>query len=676
MAYKKWIVRKADRDKAGEISEKFNMDAFIAYLLVARGIDDTLSVGNFIGDSFVSVSPFSFIDMEEAAFTIGDAIDAGEKICIYGDYDCDGVTSTALLYTFLKNEGADVFYYIPSREGEGYGLNNSAIDKIKSEGADLIVTVDNGISSVDEAEYIYSLGMRLVVTDHHQLGDTLPRAEAVVNPHREENELEFRDYCGAGVAFKLICAMYDGDINDIAGEYIDLVAIGTIADVVPLIGENRVFVKAGLEKINNNPRPSVTAFKKAMNAKDKTFTANDIAFQLCPRINAVGRMDTAYKAVEFLIETENEACDFKFEQLSIENAHRQETEKNILEDVEKQLAEKPNLLNKRVIVVAGRGYHNGVVGIVASHIVEKYGKPAFIISIDENGVARGSARSVEGFNIYEAICACEDDLIRFGGHPRAAGITLNEENIPAFSKHINEFALKSYGIMPPLSLMIDCKISPDYLSLDLVDELSMLEPCGENNPQPVFGVYGLTVKGVTPLSEGKHVRLDLVKNNSHIRVVKFGIPYEEFPYRAGDKLNLAVKITKNFFKEKNYLSIQALDIHLASADEEKYFKEKNDYELFRLTKRGGRELYPDREVCKTVYKFLKTEKGFSYNIDELYFRLQERVNYAQLIFALAAFKEAGLISMDKRISLLPVTGKADLENTRTLSSIRERLGIV
>ncbi len=676
MAYKKWIVRKADRDKASEISEKFNMDAFIAYLLVARGLDDTLSVGTFIGDSFVSVSPFNFVDMEEAAFTIGDAVDAGEKICIYGDYDCDGVTATALLYTFLKNEGADVFYYIPSREGEGYGLNNGAIDKIHEKGADLIVTVDNGISSVEEAEYIYSLGMRLVITDHHQLGDTLPRAEAVVNPHREENELSFRDYCGAGVAFKLICAMYEGDINEVASEYIDLVAIGTIADVVPLVDENRAFVKAGLEKINNNPRESVLAFKRAMNAGEKNFTANEIAFQLCPRINAAGRMDSAYKAVEYLIETDRKACDYKFEQLSIENAHRQETEKNILDDVERQLSEKPNLLNKRIIVVAGKGYHNGVVGIVASHIVEKYGKPAFIISVDENGVARGSARSVEGFNIYDAICACESDLIRFGGHPRAAGITLKEENIPAFSKHINEYALKSCEIMPPLSLMIDCKISPDYLSLDLVDNLGVLEPYGENNPQPVFGVYGLTVKGVTPLSEGKHVRLDLVKNNSRIRVVKFGVPFDEFPYKAGDKLNLAVKITKNFFKEKHYLSIQALDIHLASADEEKYFKEKNEYEYFRLTQKGKKELYPSRGVCKTVYKFLRADNGFSYNIDELYFRLQESVNYSQLIFALAAFKEAGLISMENTITLLPVTGKADLESTRILSSIRERLGIV
>jgi single-stranded-DNA-specific exonuclease len=249
MAHKRWVVRDANKEKASSISEKFNIDPFIAFLLVSRGMDDDLSVSNFISDSFETVSPFCFADMQEAAFTIGDAIDNGERICIYGDYDCDGVTSTALLYTFLQNEGADVFYYIPSRDGEGYGMNVGAIDKINSMGANLIITVDNGISAVDEAEYIYQLGMRLVVTDHHQLGDTMPRAEAVVNPHREDNELSFKEYCGVGVTFKLVCAMYEGDVSDLIDEFIDLVAIGTIADVMPLVNENRCFVRAGLNKI-------------------------------------------------------------------------------------------------------------------------------------------------------------------------------------------------------------------------------------------------------------------------------------------------------------------------------------------------------------------------------------------------------------------------------------------
>ena len=677
MAYKKWTVRNADKDKASELSEKFNMDPFIAYLLVSRGLDDTLSAGTFLGDSFVSVSPFNFVDMEEAAFTIGDAIDMGEKICVYGDYDCDGVTSTALLYSFLKDEGADVFYYIPSREGEGYGLNKDAVKELSDKGTNLIVTVDNGINSIEEAEYIYSLGMKLVITDHHQLGDTLPKAEAVVNPHRAENELDFRDYCGVGVAFKLACAMYSGDVNDLASRFIDLVAIGTIADVVPLTDENRAFVKAGLNKINNEPRKAIEVFKASpvTGNTDKTYTANDIAFQLCPRINAMGRMDDAYKAVEFLIEEDEEKCKERLDQLNRENAHRQETEKQILDDVERILSEKPALLSRRVIVVAGEGYHNGVIGIVASHIVEKYGKPAFIIGIGDDGIARGSARSVEGFNIHDAISYCSDDLIRFGGHPLAAGITLEAGTIKAFSKHINEYAMNKYELMPPLSLTLDCKISPDYLSLELVDNLSVLEPCGASNPQPVFGVYGLKIVEITSLKEGRHIRLDLEKKGKRIKVVKFSTPFSEFPYKVGDTVNVAVKISKNFFKEKNYLSIQALDIHLSSVDSDKYFKEKNDCETFRLTKKGTPDLYPTRDVCTVIYKYLKTQGGFAFGTDELYFRLQEKVNYSQLVFALSAFRQAGLISVNGEIKLLPNDKKVNLEETEIFKLLRERLNI-
>ena len=677
MSHKKWIIKNADKEKALDISEKFNMDVFLAFLLVSRGLTDTLSVGTFIGDSFVSVSPFNFFEMEEAAFAVGDAIDMGERICIYGDYDCDGVTSTALLYSFLKDEGADVFYYIPSRETEGYGLNKEAIDYIKSEGAELIVTVDNGINSVDEAEYIYSLGMKLVITDHHQIGEELPRAEAVVNPYREENELEFRDYCGVGVAFKLICAMYDGDVNDLCERFIDLVAIGTIADVVPLTDENRAFVKAGLHIINEKPRACVKAFKNKMTSYDKgkKYSANDIAFQLCPRINAMGRMDEADKAVSFLLEEDEEKCAFKFEQLSLENTHRQEVEKSILDDIEKQIEENPKLLNRRVLVFSGEGYHNGVVGIVASHVVEKYAKPAFVVCIDENGIARGSARSIDGFNLYEAISECSDVLIRFGGHPLAAGVTLEADKLDEFTKKINAFALERYEVMPAPSLTVDCMISPEYLTLELVDELKVLEPCGAKNPQPVFGVFKMIITGITPLSEGKHIKLSLEKKGRAIKVVMFNQSFEDFPYHKGDKINAAVKISKNLFKEKNYLSIQALDIHLSSLDEDRYFSEKSDYEYYKMTGKGDKSLYPSRDICAEVYRYLKKNGGFKYAVDELYFRLQDKVNFAQLVFALTAFKQAELIEIGDEISLLPVKSKVMLEDTKILKSVRERLSI-
>ena len=671
MAHKKWIVCDADREKASAISEKFDIDPFVAFLLVSRGIDDDVAVSGFLSKSFETVSPFNFVDMEEASFVIGDAVDAGEKICIYGDYDCDGVTSTALLLSFLQSEGSDVFYYIPDRINEGYGMNTEAIDKIKEQGAQLIITVDNGISSVDEAEYIYSLGMRLVITDHHQLGETLPRAEAIVNPHREENDLEFCDYCGVGVVFKLVQAMYEGDVREIIEEYIDLVAIGTLADVVPLVHENRSFVREGIKKINNYPRPALEAFVNANGIKE--YTSGEIVYQLCPKINAMGRMSSADKAVEFLISEDSEDCDYKYEQLCLENSRRQETERQILEDVIKTLEENPLLSSERVIVVSGEGYHHGVTGIVASHIMDRYSKPAFVISVDEDGIARGSARSVDGFNIYEAISACSDDLIRFGGHPLAAGITLNEENIVAFRKHINDFALSEYPVMPVPELEIDLRISPNYLTLELAENLSVLEPYGEANKQAVFGVYKMKLLSVTPLKAGKHVRLELEKKGRKIRVVKFGSPYDEFSYKPGDILSLAVTISKNLFNDRTYLSVRAVDIRLADTDDDKYFREKNEYELYKKTKKPVPSIYPDREACAVIYKYLKKNKGYAYSLDDLYFRLQSFVTYGALMIALRAFVQAGLIEYNKTITVPEIKGKVNLEDTKVMKTLRERL---
>lgn len=671
MAVKKWVVRDADKEKASAISEKFNIDPFIAYLLASRGITDELAVSSFFSDSYEMVSPFCFCGMEEASFVIGDAIDNGLKLCVYGDYDCDGVTSTALLYSFLKKEGADVCYYIPDRSDEGYGLNMEAVEKMNSMGVDLIVTVDNGITAVSEAERIYELGMQLVITDHHQLGEALPRAEAVVNPHIPENDLSFRDYCGVGVAFKLICALAEDRVDELINEYIDLVAIGTIADLMPLTNENRVFVKAGIDKINNNPRTAISAFAK-LSSKD-SFNSTDIAFQLCPRINAMGRMGDASRAVEFLISDNYDDCMLKAEQLSVENSARQETERSILEDINRKLETNPSLADDRVIVISGENYHFGVIGIVASHVVEKTGKPAIVIGVDENGVAHGSARSVEGFNIFEAISYCEATLIRFGGHPLAAGITLEQDKIEEFRKAINDYAYQKYQVMPSGQLVIDCRLSPFYLNLDLVESLSSLEPYGASNPQAVFGIYNMRLVGITPLSEGRHLRLEVEKKGKRIRVVKFGIGVDDFPYHIGDNINLAVRISKNIYADKTYLSVQAVDIRLADSDDDRYFKEKNDYDILRIKGKGDMSLYPSRDICAVIFRYLKANNGYSYGIDNLYFRLQQSVNYSQLAFALEAFSQAGLIDYGSKITLKEASGKVDLESTEVLTSLRKIL---
>ena len=439
MAHKKWIIADADKETASSLSEKFNIDPFVAYLLVARGIDNELKVSDFLSSSVRLSDPFELADMDRAVERIEQAISLGEKITVYGDYDCDGVTSTALLYSLFRDMGADVDYYIPSRETEGYGMNPHAVKKIADSGTRLIVTVDNGISALEEAEYVYSLGMELVITDHHQVPERLPKAEAVVNPHRQDGELPFTDFAGVGVAFKLACALY-GDIDDILESYADLAALGTIADIMPLTDENRTIVKAGLRRINSSPRTGIKALINASGFSDKQITSSDIAFGLCPRINATGRIEHAAKAVELLVCEDEQAAGFTAAQLNENNIHRQELEQTIFDDVLRQLKEEPDLAKNRVIVVCGKGYHQGVVGIVASRICERYAKPAVIIGIDEKNQARGSARSIEGFNIFEAISSCSDILVHFGGHPGAAGMSLVGDKTDAFRTRINAYA--------------------------------------------------------------------------------------------------------------------------------------------------------------------------------------------------------------------------------------------
>lgn len=676
MSHKRWIVADADKEKASMLSEKLNIDPFIAFLLVSRGIDDELTISDFLSDSCAFTSPYSLKDMDKAVSRINKALDNCEKICIYGDYDCDGVTSTALLYTFFESMGADVTYFIPNRLTDGYGMNNNAIDEIKSRGTNLIITVDNGISAVDEAEYIYSLGMELIITDHHLVGDILPKACAVINPHRKENKLKFRDFAGVGVAFKLACALYDGDAGEMLEQYADLVALGTIGDVVALKSENRDFVKAGLELINNGSRIGIEALREAAGNADNELTAVDAAFQLCPRINAAGRMDTASKALELLICDDYEQAHFKAQQLNIENNHRHEVEKNIADDIAIAVSDNPELVEDRVIVIAGRNYHRGVIGISASHVVSLYGKPAVIIGIHDDGSCTGSARSVDGFNIFDAISSCSDLLTHFGGHPLAAGLGLSESDIHIFRQRINEYAAKMYPVMPEQVLKLDCKLSPFYLNTDLVDNLMQLEPYGAGNSQPIFGLFNVKLMSVTSIGDGKHIRFEVEKKGRSFKIVKFQTAQEDFPYKNGDMLDIAIKISKNYYKGRYYLSICAQDIRLNATDDDKYFREKSSFELFRLGDYAQDGIYPDRNVFALLYRFLKQSEGWQYGFDDLYFAMGQSITYAQLYFALETLCQAGLISRDGRKILLNKTeGKANLENTNIIKTLKGRLNI-
>ena len=642
-------------------------------MLISRGIESDADVADFLASSYDFSDPFLLCDMEKAVAAVEEAVDYGEKITVFGDYDCDGVTSTVLLYTFLKNMGAEVDYYIPSRLNEGYGMNKASIDKINENGTKLIITVDNGISAIDEAEYIYSLGMKLVVTDHHQIGDRLPKAEAVVNPHRVENEISFRDFAGVGVAFKLACAVY-GDTEDMLYQFADLAALGTISDVMPLVNENRALVKAGVRLINSGSRIGVEALKKAAGAENKKLTAMDIAFTLCPRINATGRVDDAARAVELLISENEEEAAFKAEQINIDNVHRQELEQNIFDDVMLQIAEHPEISKNRVIVVCGKSYHMGVVGIVAAKVLEEYGKPTIILT-EEAGTAMGSARSIDGFNIYEAIAACADLLDHFGGHPKAAGLGLNIDAVNDFRRRINEYAIKEYPVMPVQSIKIDFKISPQFLTVDLVDSLSVLEPFGEANRNAVFALMNLKILSVTSMGNGKHIRIECEKKNRKLRIVRFGCSAEDFPFAAGDCIDAVVKISKNLYNGRELLSLQAADIKRHGNDDDRYFFEKQEYELFVLKENNSETVFPTRADCSVIYKFIKQKKCWHYGFDELYFAIN-CVTYGKLKFALAAFEECGLIEYKSSDICVPaVSEKVDLMNTPVIKNLKGRLNL-
>ncbi len=673
MAYKKWIIAQADKELASVLSEKLNIDPFISFLLTARGIDNELAMSKFLSNSVELSDPYMLKDMDRAVARIEDAIDYGEKITVFGDYDCDGVTSTALLVSFLRDMGADVDYYIPSRMTEGYGLNKEAVRQLAENGTQLVVTVDNGISAIEEAEYIYSLGMQLVVTDHHQLGEMLPMAEAVVNPHRPDNELDFHDLCGVGVAFKLACALY-GDAEDMLWRYADLVALGTVADVVPLLDENRALVKFGLNLINQNSREAVTALRRAAGIEDKKITSAEIAFQLSPRINAMGRVSDASDAVRLLISEDYNEIEALAKSLNENNMTRQQLELQILEDVKAQLAADSSLAAGRVIVICGRDYHQGAIGIVASKILEEYSKPVIVLSSDGE-VARGSARSVDGFNIFEAIASCADMLEQFGGHPKAAGLTLSASMVDDFRTRINEYAAEAYPVMPEPVVDIDAKLSPFYLNLELAKALDELEPYGECNKRAVFALSALNITDIVPMGNGAHIRIECEKKGRKIRLVMFKTTVQDFSFTIGDCIDAAVKIGVNLFNGREYLSVQAIDVRPHGFDEEKYFSERETLQLFNAGKSNDKSVYPNREDCAYIYKTIRFLGGSMISIDDLYLKL-DGITYGQLFFAVSAFEDAGLLTINnQKITLYETQGKVDLMNTNTMKTLKGRLCI-
>ena len=552
MSRKKWIVRSGNKEDATMFAEKLGVSPYAALIASTRGINTIDGAREFFGlNERKSVDPMDFPDMYAAVKRIQKALDEFERIAVYGDYDADGVTSTALLYSYLEMQGADVVYYVPNRHTEGYGLSYEAIDKLSMMGVKLIITVDNGISAVDEAKYIRELEMELIVTDHHLPSETLPQAVAVVDPHRTDCNLKFKDYAGVGVAYKLICAL-EGEENGITDSFVDLVTVGTVADVMPLIKENRELVRRGVNMLADSDRIGIQALIEAAGLGSRKMTSTSVAFGICPRINAAGRMGSADRAIRLLLSDDYDEAMLLAQEINDENVTRQQTEQDILIQAVEQISENPEWQYQNVLVVAGEGWHDGVVGIVASRLVEKYGKPTLVITIDGDN-AKGSGRSIEGFNLYDAISHCSGCLTHFGGDTLAAGIGLKATDIDVLITAINDY---SDTIEMPFPVQnIDFKLNPACVNTEMLETVEQLEPFGAGNPQPIFGLYNMTVTDIQSIGNGKHLRVVLERNGVSLQTVKFRTVQAEFPFVRGDVVDAAVGLEPNEYLGQIRVSI-------------------------------------------------------------------------------------------------------------------------
>ncbi len=645
---KVWSLRytpgNSEADTAIEkLARDLNISRVTASLIYNRGFRDAESGTAFMNPTEeILHDPFLLKDMDKAVKRISKAIERGEKITVYGDYDVDGVTSVTLLYLYLKSLGAFVNYYIPLRAKEGYGVSRSAIDTLSRNGTKLIITVDTGITANKEVEYARELGIDTVVTDHHECHGELPDACAVVNPHRPDCTYPFCELAGVGVVFKLVsgyeifrcpdsepCAA----VRNICSQYIDLVAVGTVADVMPLIDENRVIVKLGLASIDEGARVGLAALIEAANnssltrpatgvaeknTKKRKINSGYISFSLAPRINAAGRISSASKAVELLLAQDRESAARLAEELCEINLLRQREENSIAEQAYKMIEETHDFENDKVIVLENDTWQQGIIGIVSSRITEKYGLPSILISFDgategdsdPHDVGKGSGRSVKGMNLVEALDHCREHLVQFGGHELAAGLSVMRCNIGEFRKMINDYAKESFSEdLFVMKYEADCEIAAEELSMDIVDEISMLEPFGVANQTPMFLVRNMTLDRVISMGAGKHTKLMLNSGGKSYTAVCFGMSASSMNYHFGESVDILCQIAINEFRGQKSLQLIVQDIRLSPALEARYsgetarYKEIMDSAMFTRDE----DIIPTRADVAHVYKFLRYE---------------------------------------------------------------------
>ncbi len=584
-ARRSWVVSGGDevRNASAGLSHQLGLLPITAALLYMRGCRTKEEAESFLScASFSFRDPFLLRDMSEAADRIVTAVRNGEKICIYGDYDVDGVTSTTTLLLYLRSRGADIGYYIPCRAGEGYGLSKKSVSKLHGDGYSLIVTVDTGITACEEAEYVKSLGMELVITDHHECHSRIPDACAVVNPRRPDSGYPFGELAGVGVVFKLVCALESRFSPEksqfeisryICDEYSDLIAIGTVADVMPLTDENRLIVRLGLGCLERNRRPGLVALleKSGISLGDSVIPGTKkrradtslIGYTIAPRLNAAGRIRDASAAVELLLTSSHSKAAAAALELCEINTERQEQEKLITMQAE-EIIESDGLLggDNPVIVLARDGWHHGVIGIVASRITEKYNKPSILITYDgDNG--KGSGRSVKGLNLVDALSSCSDYLVKFGGHELAAGLSIERGRVDDFRRAINEYAAGHFSAgEDDNALVADLELKGIEISLRLARELTLLEPCGVSNETPVFLLRDAEILEASPIGGNRHTRLSVRSEGNTISAVLFGSSPDELEIFAGDRADLMFNLSINDFMNNQSVQLMVRNVRM------------------------------------------------------------------------------------------------------------------
>ena len=560
----RWIIKEINNDKINFLKEKYNLSNLAAKIISNRTIlgkemqeDDIRKFLNPTRDDFYN--PFLLPDMEQAIERIEQAITNNENILIYGDYDADGITSTTILINFFKDIGINVEKYIPNRLTEGYGLNNKAIEEIKSKGIDLIITVDTGITAVKEAEYAKELGIDLIITDHHEPGEELPKAIAVIDAKRKDNQYPFNQLAGCGIAFKLTQAISIKRNLDqkIYLKNLDIAAIGTISDLVPLVDENRVIVKLGLMLVKQTK--NIGLKKLLTKSQLKSLDSTSISFGITPRINASGRLGKQYDSLNLFITDNDKEAEQLSEILNSYNLERQKIGNKIYEEALLQLKDE----EKNCIILGREGWHHGVIGIVSSKITEKFNKPSILLCF-ENDIAKGSGRSVPGFDLHQAISSAKEYLLGFGGHTMACGLSLSIENFEKFKEQVNKYVQEHLDISKlEKEIYIDEILTMDDLDINKIKDLKALEPYGEDNPEPIIMYEKAEISTIRTLSENKHLRISLKKDNKTIDAIGFNLGELAEKYKIGDKIDVIGNIEINTFNGKDQIQIRLIDIRKA-----------------------------------------------------------------------------------------------------------------